>query len=159
MVDREARQRAAEVIRVFRNGKLNNDAFHAEFGLLVRSRDRALRAIESMLWSVSDHSRVHTLEGNDALNREGHALFDRCLLFLQSDLEYEWPQDRFDRTWGCIPHLHVLTLGLTWLYTRWKVRRNERFYAEVRSSGDFDVWPFFRRADLEGVLRREGTGR
>ena len=158
MVEHEARRRAAQLVRRFGAGELDNDLFHAGMAEVVRSDDRALRAIESMLWTMSDHSRTHKLEGADAMNEEGRALFDRCVLFLQSDLEYEWPQDRFDRTWGCVPGLHVLTLGLTWIYTRWKVRQNERFNAEVRASGDFDVWPFLRRTDYEAALQSAVTG-
>jgi hypothetical protein len=152
MIDMEARQCAADLVRRYRDGELENDPFHSRMAPLIRSEDRALRAIESMLWMVSDHSRAHRLDGVDALNEEGRALFDRCLLFLGSNSEYEWTQDRFDRTSGFIPAVHVLTLGLSWLYSRWKTSQNDRFYAAVNAAGEFDVWPFIRRTDFEEAL-------
>jgi hypothetical protein len=94
------------------------------------------------------------LSGPDALDAPGQALFERCLLFLESEREYEWPQDRFDRTWGTIPVIHVLTLGLTWVFTRWKIERNQRFLDNLRSSGDLDVWPFLQFADYEREIER-----
>lgn len=75
----------------------------------------------------------------------------RIMLFLYSDLEYEWPKHpltglkRFATT--------VFSFGLLPRYfdKRWK------------SSGDFEIWPFIRRSDFErckdnpDLLRGYGT--
>lgn len=153
MIDPDVRRVVARLVSEFRDGQLANDAFHAETGKYVGSADRAIRAVESMLWTMSDHSRTHDLTGPDALTAAARALFDRCVQFLETDLEYEWPEDRFDRTSGTAASLHVLTFGLTWLYTRWKERRNQSFYEGLQAAGDFDVWPFLRRSDYDAHSR------
>src|SRR5271163_1161583 len=40
----------------------------------------------------------HTLTGKHALTNEGRAIVERCLLFLKSDLEFQWPATKL-RLW------------------------------------------------------------
>ena len=98
MVDRPARDRAAALVRDFRDGRIDNDRFADDFP--ARSDDRALRAIYSMLWYSYDDLHRHRLTGKHALTPMGTALFDRCIAFLESDEEYAWPIDDFVGTWA-----------------------------------------------------------
>ena len=85
MVDKQSRLKAATLIQDFKRGSITNDEFVAIF---PRSDDAAIGAIRSMLWFCYDDLREHHLTGNYALTEEGEQLFDRCILFLKTDLEY-----------------------------------------------------------------------
>jgi hypothetical protein len=67
---------------------------------------------------------------------EVRAVIDRCILFLHTDLEYEWPKrktlvDRF---------LQVLNLG--------------RYKTGVVFDDDFHFWPFIRETDYLKASKR-----
>ena len=44
-----------------------------------------------LCWGLYDDTRRHKLIGNDELSKEALNSIKRCILFLHSDLEYEWP--------------------------------------------------------------------
>ena len=86
--------------------------------------------------------RTYRLQGADRLPEDVRREVARWILFLKTDLPYEWPIS------GRLAHVGwvfgaVATLGLT---QRW---RNRRF----RACGEISVWPFFRAADYEAALR------
>lgn len=85
MVDRQSRLRAANLIQDFQPAAITNDELVDTF---PRSPDRAIVAIRSMLWFCYDDLREHRLTGKWALTKEGEELFERCILFLKTDLEY-----------------------------------------------------------------------
>ena len=85
MLDKENRLKAATLIQDFRQGRITNDEFVAAF---PRSQDRAIQAISKMLWFCYDDLREHRLTGKHALTAEGEMLVDRCILFLNTNLEY-----------------------------------------------------------------------
>jgi hypothetical protein len=85
MVDKQTRLQAASLIRDFKSGRITNDQFAVGF---PRSGDRAIGAINSMLWFYYDDLRTHRLTGKWSLSEERAQLFDRCALFLPTDLEY-----------------------------------------------------------------------
>ena len=93
MIDRPARDRAAGLIRDFRDGGIDNDRFAG--GFPVKSDDRAIRAIRTMLYYAYDDLHRHKLAGKHALTPEAKARFNRCIAFLESDEEYAWPMDDF----------------------------------------------------------------
>jgi hypothetical protein len=85
MVDKQSRLKAAKLIQDFKNGGITNDEFVVAF---PRSDDPAIVAIRSMLWCSYDDLREHRLTGKWALSEQGVKLFDQCILFLKTDLEY-----------------------------------------------------------------------
>jgi hypothetical protein len=143
MADRQARRSAAVLVRRLRDGMITNDDFEREW---PRSTDdRALRAIAPTLWASYSDMYPHTLKGRHSLTDCGRAFFDRCALFLDSDLEYQWPRDGCYAGKGLPRTLVVLSLGLLLpLYIRQKRR-----YAEQEAAGESNVWPFIRRSDYE----------
>ena len=95
MVDTEPRQRAAELIEKLRDGTISNFDFEESWPRYDK-RDRALRAIETMIWRFYSDGHEHTLaEEGHLLTAEGREIFDRCVLFLRTGLEYQWPKDNF----------------------------------------------------------------
>jgi hypothetical protein len=124
MVHREDRDVACKLIEQLANGEITNDDF-----------DEAFPVYAQVWFQYSRHT--HKLVSKHGLNPEAKQLLKRCVAFLRSDLEYEWP----DYKW--IDPKRIL-LGL--LGQRRKVERDfERF----KAADDFEVWPFFRVSDRE----------
>ena len=102
MVDKQSRLKAAKLIQDFKSGLVTNDEFVAAF---PHSDDPAIRGIRSMLWFCYDDLRVHRLTSKWALTDYGEQLFNRCILFLKTDIEYYGPEnllsfpESFKRFW------------------------------------------------------------
>jgi hypothetical protein len=82
------RRLAADLVRRLGDGKITNDEFDAQY---PESEDRAIKAIHQFLWFHWDDRFSHILEGPYRLNKETFAIVDRCIAFLQKDLEYTGP--------------------------------------------------------------------
>lgn len=126
--DRDARDKAAELILRLATAQITNDEFDDNF---PQSRDRGVNAVYIFVWHFYSDLDEHRLEGRFTLSPEARSIFDRCILFLRSDLAYRWPP-----LWSMRP--------LAWLICRMS-RRYEM--------GERENWPFLRRADLEQALR------
>jgi hypothetical protein len=137
MIDRPGRAGLAEHLRRLASGRLTNAEFD---GIrLDHSEDEALVAIGDAGWSLYDDFFVYRLRGHRALNSHALDAVARCILFLDSDLPYEWPVRRptvKSLLWT------LLTVG-TWL------RRDRRRW---EASGPYHVWPFFRESDYQRAL-------
>jgi hypothetical protein len=142
MVDVEARRIAAALVARFRDRVITNDEFEDEWPR--RSPDRALNAIAAALWGAYSDTHRHALTGRYALTEAGRAFFDRCIQFLKTDLEYEWPQDRYYARGGLHKTPLIMSLGLL-LPVHWMLKRR---HAQQEAAGDSAVWPFIRRADI-----------
>lgn len=105
--------------------------------------DRSLWAIYSAAWFMYDDIRTHRLRGKWALTDEGRGAVARWILFLHSDLEYEWPMRSMISPLGCL--LRICTLGLAGLVLR---PLNER---RMHRLGSWELWPFLREADYRSV--------
>ena len=86
-VDRDRRAEAAVTLRRFADGVITNDDFVDDWPGGSTVEDRALRAIGTMMWNYCADNRVHKLTGDDALQPEEQSLVERCILFLNSELE------------------------------------------------------------------------
>lgn len=142
MIDRVGRNRLAECIRHLAAGVVTNLEFEdrAEF----YSPDLAIQAVFwGGPWLLYDDFRNYRLSGRYRLDpraREGAA---RWILFLKTDLPYEWPVTRASVLVGLIQGVaNLATLGLM---ARAAQRRFEK-------SGNISVWPFLRRSDYETAL-------
>jgi hypothetical protein len=134
MVDRHVRDIAANVLRQFMEGSISNEEYEQKY---PRTKsDPALREIFLQIWFFYSDIEIHKLTGKYALNDECRALAERCILFLKSDVEFEWPPQKFGFRYGI---LRLLGFG------RILKQRDQR----ETSIGDHDVWPFFRHADYE----------
>ena len=140
MVDRSTRDSARGLLRNFIDCKLTNDEFHAQFP--DSENDAALRAIRSNVWMFYSDLHTHKLAGKHKPNAEVSALLGRCVLFLRSDFEFEWPVPKIGIA-NILPNLR---------------RRAREFMGmspdsvPVRAAsngGDQTVWPFFRRSDYD----------
>jgi hypothetical protein len=145
MVDREGRRTAALLVHQLRDGEITNVDFEVRWP--QKTADRALRAIGFVIFFSTTGFTMQAITYDD----EGRAAMDRCALFLDSGLEYEWPRDRI-YAGGKAPRLaFVLTLGL-YLFAYIYLRRR---YLEQEAAGDSTVWPFIRRSDYEQERHRQ----
>ena len=138
MIDRKARDDYAQLLRHFAAGRVLNWDYEDIADPLVDSDDPALFPVFWAVWPTYCDIRKHTLTGADRLDRDARRVVARCILFLYSNREYEWPTTS---RWRVL--LNVLTFGV------WGA-----INPMPPSGGDDEVWPFFRRSDLsEEALR------
>lgn len=138
-LDRKSRDRYAEVLRHFAAGRLTNYEYEYACEAYRASPDLALRELWWGMWPVYSDLREYRLTGKYRLLPEGRTTVARMVMFLHTDLPYEWPVSA--GLLGCL--LNVLTLGF------WG-----RIYGSSGGSCDRDVWPFFRAEDLARAIAR-----
>ncbi len=144
MIDRHARNIAADALREFLAGSISNEAYERRY---PRSKDDpALWGIYQNIWFCYSDTSEHTLTGKHALTEEGRAVFERCILFLRSDLEFQWPATKL-RLW--YPLLRLIGLG----------RIVSQKVEKEMSVGDVDVWPFLKKAEYEETAGRSNARR
>ncbi len=139
MIDRQARDTAANVLQAFMDGTISN--YKYEDGFPRSKGDPALHAIHVELWFYYSDIRQHKLIGKNALSPEARALYERSVLFLKSDLEFQWPPSQLKLRYGL---LRLLGLGRS-------MKRREERKAGV---GEKQYWPFLKKDDYEEWLAR-----
>ena len=140
MTDKRDREKLAEALRHLATGQISNREYEdrTEF----RSSDIAVREIWRAAWGMYSDVRTYRLTGKDALTADTKEAVARCILFLHSDLPWEWPTRSFSE---------ILLFAVAGLCTFGLLARRDR--RRYRAAGDFAVWPFFRRSDYEAALR------
>ena len=142
MIDSDERNRLAESLRHLVSGQITNDQF--EDAARIESEDAVIDAVKWQAWLLYSDLHEHKLVGSDAVSNSDRRVVARFILFLHSDLEYEWPRHPFDGVIGVIAKSlsYVLSFGVIPRYVdkKWK------------AAGDFDVWPVLRRKDYEKLL-------
>ena len=141
MVDRDARDKMVLLLRQLAAGGITNNEFEDRQPL--GSSDPAVAEVfhrgASGFYSDLNEYR---LAGRHRLSRSERRELARLILFLKSDLEYEWPCPKLwqELLWMAAG---ILTLGLAGrLYLRW-----------MSAHGEVRVWPFLRQEDLERAMR------
>jgi hypothetical protein len=138
MVDRRSRDELARAIRRLIAGIVTNDEFdHSLSAALLRSRDLGVQSVRLAAWTLYSDMHEYRLEGPRALNRTARRGIARWIVFLRSDVEYQWPNLTGWR-WLVLAFPNMLTFGaIGWLVRRWHDRH-----------GEADAWPFVRLRDL-----------
>ena len=138
MIDRPARDSVALLIRRLASGRISNQDYEDAWWA-TKTHDEAVRAVLDAGWALYDDYRTYRLRGAAALPPATLAAISRCVLFLTSDLEYEWPPLRPSPLFLAGT---LLTLGI--------MQRRRR--ARWEASGDHHVWPFRRYSDFKRAL-------
>lgn len=152
MIDRQKRDRFAEVLRHFASGLLTNEEYEKRVDRIFEGmepkqpRDLALWAIYDNVWFLYDDLRTHRLTGCNALTREGKTEFARWIMFLYTEQEYQWPITRFLSISSCL--LRIVILGL------WDLIMGAHQARQLAAMGDWDVWPFLTSQDYEESRRK-----
>ena len=137
----DLRVKAASLIRSYLDGKISNHDFAD--GFPRDKSDPALHAIEQRLWFHYDDVRTHKCEF--PFHSAIEVLFRRCALFLDTRLEYEWP----DLWHHDLTHPIIRILAGQWF--------RSKAIQKAKSEGDYAVWPFLRNADFEEAKAKFGA--
>ncbi|WP_256004870.1 hypothetical protein [Pedobacter deserti] len=158
MIDLERRKKLALHLRHLSVGLISNDDFEENLmddvthGWLpeqyyrskqAKSDDEIIQPMLELCWGLYDDTRNHKLKGTDKLSNESLKIIARCILFLQSEQEYEWPYFNANNpllkfSLGEII-ITILSIGQ---YYRDKRKEQEIAFAEFKKLGNFEVWPF-----------------
>lgn len=153
MIDRTARDKAASLAQRFMCGEITNDDLIERWP--DRSNDAAIRAVQDALWFLYDDRKTHRVDLSE-VTPEIWDEVSRCILFLRSDLPYEWPEKRLI-FFNQVPlAFRILSLGLLEPLHAWLGRRRSRFEEDMRAAGDMSVWPFIRADEYTQLLHNNG---
>lgn len=140
MVDRKARDRAADLVEQFWHGLITNDELKR---LWPNSRDNAILAVNGLVWTLYNDFETHTIRDANRADPKLGVLVPNCIAFLRSNETYTWPHGatiigvkRYP-TWAI-----VLSLGALGLWNRAAEDRERRYWADMHSHGDVEAWPF-----------------
>jgi hypothetical protein len=141
MINRHARQIAAEALRSFMDGSISNKEYERRYP--SAKGDDALLEIYVQIWFLYADVETHFLTAERAPNDEDRAVLERCILFLQSDVEYQWPRQKLRLRFRI---LRLLGLGRT------GTQREEGL-----GGGDKKAWPFWDQAQYAQAKTRRLT--
>lgn len=130
MIHRASRERLALALRRYVARRITNDGLAA---VSVDWRDRGAAAVQQMAWRLYDDLYTHRASGRHALTRAGRRMVARWIVFLQSDLEYVWPEYNF---------VQASPAFVSWLTLGWYGHVHRRRWREFLEAGDFEAWPF-----------------
>ena len=145
MVNREKRDLARRLVEKLLASDITNDDFANAYPCREKE-DRVIVAIYDRLWGFWDDRHAHTLTGKHELNPEARVLFERCIAFLDSYLEYECPP----LEWRSLSQAFLRLISLR----RVADRRGDEWTQKVRKIGKWEVWPFIREEDFDRVSVR-----
>ncbi len=91
------------------------------------------------IWQLYDDLQEHKVD-LDSFSEDERKMLSRIILFLKTDLEYQWPSLRAKAPLFRLL-ANIFTLGV---YTRRKDK-------EIESVGDFEYWPFISKADFDSA--------
>ena len=87
-LDKEARKKAANVLTQFYQGDISTDKFMTLWDK-IETEDALLKIVFDYIWGFYDDLWPYKLKGRHALDQPSKGFFERCIVFLHSDLE--WP--------------------------------------------------------------------
>ena len=142
MVDRAARNKLAEAIRALASGLITNDEFEDK-RLPHSKEDTAISEVFSKgAWLLYSDLEEYSLSGFHQLDEKTKSVVARWVLFLRTDLPYEWPVSNIGQ--GLLRFIaNILTLGAA----------NKSYESKYQACGDIEVWPFLRQADYELAMQ------
>lgn len=139
MVDKNARREAGELLRHFAAGQITNNEFEDRFPR--RCDDLAVSELRAQAWYLYSDLRAYRLVGKDRLSAETRRAVGRWVLFLRTDLEYEWPVRTLSSA-VLLTFANFCTFGIVGRLCRSRFARY----------GEIDAWPFLRRSDYATAL-------
>jgi hypothetical protein len=135
MVHRPSRDRLALAIRRYVSGQITNYALD---DVQVDPEDDGAVAVQEAIWFLYDDLYEHGATGKHYLDKLRRKHIARAILFLHSDLEYQWANSMFP---------NLLDRALSWLGFPERQLRKQRRLEELNG-----LWPFVSRCDFEDAL-------
>ena len=143
MVDRKARDEFAELLRHFIAGRITNEEFEDQ--VPHSPKDLAIFEIwwiaTSPFFSDDEYTLTEEYRASDDERRE----IAKCVLFLKTDQEYQWPRhSTLKELLGYLRYL--VSFGRVPVYSSYELLD--------AAAGDLEAWPFIRLKDLETARTR-----
>jgi hypothetical protein len=167
----DSRKRLSIVLRQLASGQLSNYKFEdAYIDDTVGMGDRGAWEIYKFVWMFYDDLYEHRLRAKHRLSPLQRRVFAQCVLFLRSDLPYEWDK-RAKYLWcrqrdkaepgGRVPwwkpDMSVLVgipvLGLHLLERQYRRGVDSERRTKGRVIVDDRIWPFRRMSDYKTALK------
>ena len=145
LVDRPARNTASQIFRDFISGKISNDEFEDKQPI---THDCAINAVWNTAWVFYDDFKEHRLDRQYRLPPDQRRACVRWLLFLHSELLYEWPDINLP---GIDPTSRIQASFLKRLFSLHQ-DLSETTAQKFLSAGHYPVWPFLRASDYKRSL-------
>jgi hypothetical protein len=142
MIDQAHRKRTRQLLKNLALGRTTNYECENDFmDMLARSKDPVIFALFRTVRELSGDAEQRLSE---TFSRGGQMRKRLCrwILFLQTDLEYEWPKERL------APGLRDFYKP-SWLDKLFGI--SERTNFGFCSRGEYRVWPFFRESDFNAI--------
>jgi len=119
------------------------------------AHDPIIKPMLELCWGLYDDTRNHKLEKSNAVTKDALKIIARCILFLHSDKEYEWPYFNTNNPLLRFS-LQDLILSVITLGHDYRNKREEHLisYYEWQKLSAYDVWPFFRKGDYQEQLTK-----
>ena len=168
MVDKIRRRKLAFHLRRLAVGLISNDDFedaimedissgnlpqYYSHTINLKQEDLIIKPMLELSWCLYNDVEEHHLTGPDKLSDEALKEISRCILFLHSDLEYQWPYfdiiNPFLRFFWKDWLLGAVTFGKHYCNQDKKLRKE---FDQFRKTGDYDIWPFTNRKQYETQL-------
>jgi hypothetical protein len=127
MVDRSARLTAIDFSQRALVGNITNWEFDDKW---PKSEDRALQPMAEYLWLFYDDNSEYLLNFRKQ-KPDVVALVERCIAFLSSDLECDWPEHNF--------------VGRGVIGSLFQKKTDKDDVDKFVSSGDIEMWPFIKK--------------
>lgn len=161
MVDRIRRDRYAEQLRHFAAGVLTVNEYELRTDdFVLNTQDPTLSAVWKRVWGLYDDFRTNRLQDEWKLDAATRQEVARSILFLYSNAEYRWPEDKRRNVIeyveiGTCCLMNIVTLGL-WsrLIDPAPKRRRQEYDRWLGQFGDLDCWPFLNQAEVEMALQK-----
>lgn len=171
MVDKERRKKLAFHLRHLAVGLISNDEFEnyitdeVTFGWLPEQYYRAkeaeiddpiIRPMLELSWTLYSDLKNYKLKKKDKLSDQQLKDIARFILFLHTELEYEWPY--LDATNPLIHFsfkdvlLSVLTLGQ---HYRNKLKQQHQEFEKFTETDNYIYWPFISETQYQDQLKHQ----
>jgi hypothetical protein len=141
MVDRNARDALAESLRHLASGSITNDEFERQ--VPRHSVDPAVSSIVDASWFLYSDLSTYRLRGHNRLPSASRRRVARAILFLKSELPYEWSYPNptvLVRVLYLLANIGTLGAIAALQARRWRAQPNS------------EIWPFFNSSDYHRSL-------
>lgn len=92
-------------------------------------------------WSLYGDHKEYKLTGKNKLSKETKNEVARCILFLKSNLEYQWPHVPLKTRF-----IYAITFSVFGTNTQ----------KQWKKVGDVSIWPFIKQSQLKHAKQRHG---
>ncbi len=137
----EKRRIAADTLRKYFRQEIKSDDFVGRFP--KAREDRVLAAIRDVMWVFYSDNFSHYMFNETRAKPEVRSLYERCILFLEGDQEYEWPK--------------LKVTPLDWVRDLVGSEKGRLLtFKQLAGHQDFAAWPFKNQDDLEAARQSHG---